>query len=170
MRQFLITVAVATAALVALSACEKNINTNPAEATITAETQWGPLDGSKIIWGHKAEGSPGYGLAAELSGYWSLFGSQVYLILHPDSVNMIGYIRCTEPSTAVIKAKFDRIMNGAKEIHVTNSDFNTVARWAQERESEGMVVIMWYDEHSGLYHGVAYTREEWNRLFGSGGE
>ncbi len=93
-----------------------------------------------------------------------LFGSSVLIATrHNESDNNATDIMLITSSSAFAK-KIWQYAGETKAISFSTSDKTKWNNWMDEMKCEGYIVIESYDEKTGTYHGVAYTKEEWDKL------
>ena len=122
----------------------------------------------KISWFSFDAESEMTGFEGAMNAFWEspLFPMGVFIITHPDSTS-IGVIAYNNPTAEVFRNRIETVKeHPTKEpIVTTTNDSVAFKQWQARMEDAGYIVVS-FKAPDGYYWGFAYTREEWNELYG----
>ncbi len=93
-----------------------------------------------------------------------LFGSSVLIVTQLNETDRHATdIILIATNSALAKKLWQQALD-IKAIPFSTKDETEWTKWTNEMRNAGYIVIDRYDEETGTYHGVAYTKEEWENL------
>ena len=159
MKKQIAIVAIAMGMLVAAVSCGKEIpNENTTEAAVEQKTV------PNIIWGKYTEGCEAPSLTQQMDIQWFLWGNSIFIVADPTQ-QCVGIIPIDDPTAGVFKARMNLSEHPTKREEYRTADTVALHHWCDSMMAQDYVVVA-YRMGDGYYYAFAYTRDEWNRLFG----
>ncbi len=153
----------------AFTACEKEETLNNTPQTV-ATTQQNEMDALlQEAYTHALSDTPvtitvptPVAVAYRDRGF-ELFGSSISIALHENNATNTTYITIIANHTALSKKIWQNALD-SKAAHFSSKEKAEIDKWKTEMKDQGYYQIIITLDENGIYHGVAYTKEEWDKL------
>ncbi len=98
-----------------------------------------------------------------ISRCMKLFGGSLSVATTLRSTDGTSVITFISNSSALAKKIWQNIYD-TKAVHHTAKSEAEILQWKEDMKKEGYYQVVIARDENGIYHGVAYTREEWDKL------
>ncbi len=92
-----------------------------------------------------------------------MFGSSVSIAMHENDMAGTTHITIIANHTLLAKKIWQKARD-TKAAYFSSKDRTEVDQWGADMKKEGYYQVIVTVDENGVYHGVAYTEEEWKEL------
>lgn len=64
----------------------------------------------------------------------------------------------------ILSERIDHTTDGSKWAATTGKDYDKIKDWAEQEKANGHIVVVTYNETTGVYTAFSFTQEEWDNL------